>query len=589
MLRLLLLETTSAFVERLAAALSSDDIAMCERMSLKAFGQSLSDSDVSAYDAIVLDLRQQYHDLRSTCRRVYSRLKQHCPLVAVTSLDNVDAAIRLVEAGADEVCLRNECDADFLMKRIRMAVARYDTQATLLQTAGAAGYSVPLTPTLPAQPTCDSQGTDDDAMLAKGPTVHVLCIDPWKEVASHETLIRTAGFDLPVNIQSVSNMREAVPILNETTVDVAVARLEHNNDEALDLLTAIRAFAPDAHVFFSARGAELDFLVEAVRHGADDFLADTVEMSPALIRCIRVAFARKWRNVSPDDLLEDEDGDVPRSQPCGTAGIQTLQERSPRYFVTKSAVAIPINPDFTPDETMCAEGFTIDISKTGVGFEIGRLSELPSELLLAGVEGDDGTFYFATVQVQHWKPQGGRLHVGAKFAPPEHELLRNENLLPSLRPDTQRFTTGLPSETLLKWAELGILRPVLVDRIYVCPKCESMPTFRKGCRSCGSIHIASHELILHADCAYLGVVTEFDRNGTLICPKCGTSESNRNGGFERHHGPCRCLDCNWSDSDTEVVGQCLQCRWHFPLQNASEHELIGFAVNRLDPQAFFSG
>jgi DNA-binding response OmpR family regulator len=579
MLRLLLLETTSAFVERLAAALSSDAVAVCERMSLKAFEQSMSDGGVSAYDAVVIDLRQQHHEVRATCRRVFSHAKNR-PLIAVTSLDSVDAAVRLVEAGADEVCLRNECDTDFLMKRIRMAVARYDTHATLLHAAGAMGYSTPKTPGFSPQ-----QHDGADAVLADGPMVRVLCIDPQKEVASHQTMIQTVGFDLPVDIQSVAGMREALPILNETNVDVVAVRLQDTQAESLELITALRAFAPDAHVFFSAPGAEADFLVDAVRHGADDFLADTVEMSPAMIRCLRVAFARKWRGASAHNSADDEDSET--SPQHGTAGVRTFQERCPRYFVTKSAVAIPINPDFTPDQTMCAEGFTIDISKSGVGFEIGRLSELPSELLLAGVEGDDGALYFATVQVQHWKPQAGRLQVGAKFAPPERELLRPENLVPSLRPDTHRFTTGLPTATLLKWAELGILRPTLVDRIYVCPKCESMPTFRKGCRSCGSIHIASHELILHADCAYLGMTSEFDQDGRIICPKCGTPEENGHDGFARHHGPCRCLDCNWSDADTEVVGQCLQCRWHFPLKNAGERDLIGFAVNRLDPRAFF--
>ena len=292
MLRLLLLETTSAFVERLAAALSSDNVAVCERMSLKAFEQSMSDGGVSAYDAVVLDLRQQHHEVRATCRRVFSRLKNR-PLIAVTSLDSVDAAVRMVEAGADEVCLRNECDTDFLLKRIRMAVARYDTHATLLHTAGAMGYSTPKTPGFSPQ----QQADGDDAVLAEGPIVRVLCIDPRKEVAPHQTMIQTVGFDLPVDIQSVAGMRQAVPILNETNVDVVAVRLQDTEAESLDLITALLAFAPDAHIFFSAQGAEADFLVDAVRHGADDFLADTVEMSPAMIRCLRVAFARKWRGV----------------------------------------------------------------------------------------------------------------------------------------------------------------------------------------------------------------------------------------------------------------------------------------------------
>jgi len=98
MLRLLLLETTSAFVERLAAALSSDDIAACEHMNLKRFETALSDTALNEYDAVVVDLRQQFNDLRGTCRRIFRRLKNR-PLIAVTSLDNVDSAAARVGTG----------------------------------------------------------------------------------------------------------------------------------------------------------------------------------------------------------------------------------------------------------------------------------------------------------------------------------------------------------------------------------------------------------------------------------------------------------------------------------------------------------
>lgn len=580
MLRLLLLETTSAFVERLAAALSSDDIAACEHMNLKRFETSLSDAALNEYDAVVVDLRQQFNDLRGTCRRIFRRLKGR-PLIAVTSLDNVDSAVRLVEAGADEVCLRNESDAEWLLKRIRMATARQLTQAEIMETVGSFGYLTPLVPSFYAE-------MEERELPEAGPGIQLLCLDPLQEVASHETTIRTAGFDLPVNVQSVSSMSEALPTLRDVQVDVVAVRFLEATTESLELLMALRAFAPTAHIFFSCPNAEPEFIVDAVRHGADDFLADTIEMSPAMIRCLRSAFARKWRLSHKDDNLDDSELDEPQSNSL-TPGLPAIQMRSPRYFITKSAVAIPINPDFTPNQTVCAEGFTVDISSTGMGFEIGSLSELPSELLLAGVEGDDGNLYFATVQIQHWRRIGHRMFVGVKFVNQERELLRPENLLPALDPKTLEFHTGLPQQTLVQWAELGILRPVLVDRVYVCPKCHVMPSFRKGCRSCGSIHIASHQLVLHADCAYLGTITEFDHDGQLVCPKCGRPEDPDKGGFERHHGPCRCLDCNWSDSDTEVVGQCLKCGWHFPLKNAAERDLIGFAVNRLDPRAFFGG
>jgi hypothetical protein len=301
-------------------------------------------------------------------------------------------------------------------------------------------------------------------------------------------------------------------------------------------------------------------------------------------QCERMSLQAFGQSVSGDG----EGVPAPGTHAASTPRV--FQRHNPRYYVTKSAVAIPINPDLTPDRSVRVEGFTIDVSKSGVGFEIGHLSDLPSELLLAGIEGDDGVLYFATVQVQHWTPKAGRLHVGAQFAPAERELLRDDNLIPSLRSDTHRFATGLPTATLIKWAELGILHPVLVDRIYVCPKCDGMPIFRKGCRSCGSIHIASQPLmILHADCAYLGAISEFDRDGRIVCPQCGMPEPAEDGGFERHNGSYRCLDCNRSDAETEVVGQCLSCRGHFPLKNAAERDLIGYHANRLDPRLFFGG
>jgi DNA-binding response OmpR family regulator len=584
MLRLLLLETQSAFAERLAAALSSDYGAHCERMDLQTFEQTLSTDKPPRYDALLLDLRQVHSELRDICRRASSRFKNH-PIVAVTSLEDVDAAIRLVEAGADDVCLRNECEPDFMLKRIRMAVARHDTHVLLHKTAGSFGYTPASVPALDALMTSERPTGADESLASDGPRIHVLCIDPLEEVPPHTTLIRTGGFDLPVDIQSVAAMREAVQRLNETTIEIVVIRLDDYSPESLDLITALRAFAPDAHVFFSASGADADFLVEAVRHGADDCLDDTRGISPALIRSMRVAFARKWHALRGSSVPEDEGSAAPRSQTIST--LRVFQQRQPRYYVTKSAVAIPINPDLTPNQTVCAEGFTVDISQAGIGFEIGQLADLPSELLLAGVEGDDGVLYFATVQVQHWAPTAGRLHVGAQFVPPERELLRDENLIPSLQGHLHRFATGLPTETLIRWAEMGILRPILVDRVYVCPKCGSMPTFRKGCRSCGSIHVASQPLILHADCAYLGTVTEFNRDGRVVCPKCGMLEVPERGGFARHNGPCRCLDCHWSDSEAEVVGQCLNCRWHFPLTNANEQDLIGYQANRLDPRLFF--
>jgi hypothetical protein len=264
---------------------------------------------------------------------------------------------------------------------------------------------------------------------------------------------------------------------------------------------------------------------------------------------------------------------------------QIDQRENPRYDLTRPAVAVPICADSSPAQSHCADGFSWDASHAGVGFELLGVERLPTNRMLIGLESDDGVPYFATLSVRHVQREAGRLKIGGRFATAEQDLLRPANLTPTFCPETGRFATALKSEVLFQWVELGIFRPVLVDRIFVCPHCGSLPTFRSGCRSCGSIHIASHQLVHHFPCSYLGLVSEFEQGGEIRCPKCQVGELREGEDFEFLSGPCRCLDCNWADSDTVIVGHCLECKEQFQLDGAAEMELIGYHVNRLDPRA----
>jgi hypothetical protein len=189
------------------------------------------------------------------------------------------------------------------------------------------------------------------------------------------------------------------------------------------------------------------------------------------------------------------------------------------------------------------------------------------------------------VEVCNRQQLEGRLRIGGRFAPPEEDLLRWENLLPTLQPSTYHFQTGLPSETLHKWVQIGVFQPFLADRQLLCPRCHALPTFRRGCRHCGSVHIANHQLIHHFACAHVGFTQDFYQGGVIICPKCRTHNLVVGADFEYLQGPYRCLDCNWSDTELETVGYCLACQWRFALHQAWEEELIGYHVNRLEPLA----
>ncbi len=580
-MRLLLLENRSAFAERLATALSIGGLAQCECDSLNAYERRVANGEPWPFDAIVLDLRRESRDALPLCRRVVS-LSSNLPVVAVTAMDDYDEAVRMIQAGAEDVCLRDEYTADTLRNRIRCAVERHRIQSLISREVCAPAVTVSC-PAIPGLESIDlTSGLSFANPQSEEPLLRLACVASRKDQVGTMRAHRWGeALGMPVEVTHTSCLPALVNHVTESHVDGVVMYLSELDADALDTIATIKVHHENSVIVLTAPDPDGDLAITAIRHGADDCLDPESATHRTVTRYLRQGFARRRRTAGSDNLLPDGSSGVPRLE----QRTSHFQQRSPRYFVTKSAIAIPIHPDLTPDQSVRAEGFTVDVSESGIGFEIGALNELPSELLLAGIEGDDGVLYFATVEVRNWVPKQGRTHVGAQFVTGNRDLLREENLIPAYRSDTHEFATGLAPETLYKWVELGIFRPVLVDRIYVCPKCGAMPTFRSGCRSCGSIHVASHQLIHHFECSYLGMITEFEANGAIVCPKCGADGLVAGHDFERLNGPCHCLECNWSDTTMEVVGQCMRCKWHFPLKNASEQELIGYQVNRLNPQA----
>jgi DNA-binding response OmpR family regulator len=580
-MRLLLLENRSAFAERLAAALSEGGLAHCDCDSLSAYERRCGSDSTTPYDAIVLDLRRDAKNSLKICRRIVRRTS-HLPVIAVTAVDCHDEAVRMVQAGVEDVCLRDEFDSETLRNRIRCAIERYrvsrimaaEVEVAVPAMSGAVDADQSELPcALPLTDFGESQYDNQALQLA-------CLISPGLEASSANEPAWTASLGTPVEIAYCDLLDELVEHVSTHPTDAVVLYMNDVDAAVLDAIATIKVHRDEAVIVLAAPDLDSEQAVKVIQHGADDLIASTKVPHETVARYLRQGLARRRRHAGAAELA-DEHSSEPRFQQRQTH----FQQRSPRYYVTKSAIAIPIRPDLTPDRSVRAEGFTVDVSESGIGFDVGGLDELPSELLLAGVEGDDGVLYFATVEIRNWSLQQGRLHVGAQFVSPDRDLLRHENLTPTFRQDTGEFAPGLPQEALLEWVDLGIFRPVLVDRIYVCPKCGGMPTFRSGCRSCGSIHVASHQLLHHFDCSYLGRISQFASDGTVTCPKCGVKGALGSEDFELLEGPCNCLECNWSDSNTEVVGQCTRCSWHFPQKSASEQELIGYHVNRLEPQS----
>jgi len=274
----------------------------------------------------------------------------------------------------------------------------------------------------------------------------------------------------------------------------------------------------------------------------------------------------------------------------GDASYTPPPERreEPRYLLTKPIFAIPIRPDGSPDETCCAEGLSIDLSGGGIQCDVVGTEQMPSPHLLVGVEAADTVLHFATMEIRHAEKGSRAMRIGARFVSGNADLIRPENLLPTFQPRTCRFELGLSPSAIAAWVELGIFRERLVDRILVCPQCRALPTFRYGCRACGSVRLEDQPLMHHFACAYVGYVREFERDGQLVCPKCLARNLVVGADYEHLHGPTRCLDCDWPEGELELLGKCVQCNFQFPLPQALRENLIGYDVHRLDPLALLA-
>jgi Thaumarchaeal output domain 1 len=275
----------------------------------------------------------------------------------------------------------------------------------------------------------------------------------------------------------------------------------------------------------------------------------------------------------------------PKPVEPASAEQQRLRQ-APRFKLERPLVAIPMRLDGSPDCENRRLGRSLDLGVEGMGLVLDEAVELKMVDMLLVVDIPDGPPAAVGVEVcdSQRTPEGG-LRLGTRFGGFGQDLLKPENLTPYLDQSSLKFDIKLPEELLESWANIGVLTPVLWDRVQVCPRCQGLPRFRRGCLSCGSVHIRNDRLIHHFACAHVGPISDFEQDGELVCPKCRTKQLIVAADFEFATGPFRCQECDWTATELEQVAQCLCCDLRFPCHQAVELELKGYRAHRLDPLA----
>ncbi|MCA9223994.1 MAG: hypothetical protein KDA47_00210 [Planctomycetales bacterium] len=246
------------------------------------------------------------------------------------------------------------------------------------------------------------------------------------------------------------------------------------------------------------------------------------------------------------------------------------------------AWAIPILPNGAPDPArgMALQGIMLCDRQVELRGPVAGMS-LGSRWLVAG-RAEDDVLRFGEVQVVADEQTGESSHIAAYVLPSADCLLRPEILTPKFDHRSGRIVACINPAIAAAWVELGVMERQLIDRVAGCPECDAIVSTRKGCRNCGSVHVDTQPMIHHYACAHVGPAEQFDRGGELCCPKCRAHSLIVGADFEYIQGPLDCRECGWSDSQLEMIAECVHCRLRFPLDQATEQEIVAYHVERLD-------
>ena len=261
----------------------------------------------------------------------------------------------------------------------------------------------------------------------------------------------------------------------------------------------------------------------------------------------------------------------------------------PRRSKSQPVAVIPVLLNGSPGELQWAEATTEDVSATGLGIVIPSNSPIQGRSVVIGAESPNGGRAFATMEIVSQKTDGDMLRIGGRWVIGSAEdVLVPEKLRPRVDPRTLTFVYGWSEETLQEWSRLGVIRQYLVDRVLLCNRCGSIPSWRNGCHVCGSGRIHRDRLVHHFACAHVGRASDFETAAGLQCPKCRTANLIVGSDYEFIEGPVECYDCGAKGGQPTMAAMCHRCHRRFSTDEAEERLLYAYHVERLDPLAFYA-
>lgn len=283
----------------------------------------------------------------------------------------------------------------------------------------------------------------------------------------------------------------------------------------------------------------------------------------------------------PAANVADEPSHASEAQVVSAPPLELVLARARRLVV------VPIGPRGLPAASSVLRVRHLDVADRTLRASFDAWTPLAGGHALAIGELDDARNEFAWVE-HDLRASAAEGVCVLRVRGTLEDLLDPARLEPVLDPATMRYRYGHAEEFVAAWCELGVLEPVVVDRVLVCPRCDALPTIRLGCRRCGSARVACEKLLHHFACANVARASEYETAHGLQCPKCRARELVVNADYEYLSGPWDCRDCGYECGERDPVCHCLVCAERFFSRDANELELVSYHAARMEPLALLA-
>ncbi|MBD3637613.1 MAG: hypothetical protein HUJ25_09690 [Crocinitomicaceae bacterium] len=138
----------------------------------------------------------------------------------------------------------------------------------------------------------------------------------------------------------------------------------------------------------------------------------------------------------------------------------------------------------------------------------------------------------------------------------------------------------------------GLFNSTYVDRIYLCPGCQSgHMSYREVCPKCGSSNSTTEDIIHHFPCAYVGPLSDFTNeiDDQLDCPKCNKRLRHIGVDYDKPSVLHECKACDHKFQDFNVKAKCLNCSQDNLVEQLKSREIRKYSLTKKGELAAING